>query len=892
MLNKNIFLFTFIFSFASFFGQLEKGDSYYANGEYANAITAFKKVRKSESAAKKDRLEALIKLGNSYKKINDYANAEEAYREASTIKAKAPAGVDYVYNYAQVLKANGKYAEAIEQYNNYLKTAPNDANAKRSLVFVQALKDNVKKPVEYTVKTVSNINTKYSEFSPVVMKDKLMFVAERTEFNFTEFRVNNYNGSPYLNMYKAELKDGKVGKEKELAKNFNNEFYNGPACLSADGNTLYFSQVNFKSGVTANQSYIFTATRNKDNWKDSKRINIGADEYSVAHPCISPDNSVLYFTSNMPGGFGGKDLYMTRRSGITWTKPVNLGPEINTSGDEMFPTMRKDGILFFSSTGHPGYGGLDIFTAQKVGNNWTVIRNEGMELNSNADDFGVTFLNDSVGYFASGRKGGSGSDDIYMYTFRSKAMTISGKVLLTDNLSDPAKNIYIRLKDASGNVIDSIRTDENGFFEFKNLNSDLVYLATLDESDPSLAGKARFYLANKDVVHRVTTQVGKDRFVFKNLPIDASSLPDLFTDDNLTLAGNLLYVDNNTNKPIKNSRLKLVNDFGDVLEYVTTNEFGAFVFRKIPSDQNYMISIEESDIDLPLGTRVLLTNKNGKELKSFLVGKDKFNFRIINADKSLLKEMEVDDAELLMGLNGYMYDQDKKPIANTKIKVKEEGSNKVFDWTTDAMGKFNFKNLDADKNYLFETEEGDPALSGARRIFIANAAGKLIRMLDIVNGKFTFKIIDADKAQMGSFEVDDPWLQALDMKGKKNGAPLTIVESILYASGDFKPDAAGQSILDKVSSVLTSNPELSIEIISHTDSRSSDSFNLTLSKKRAQTAVDYIAGKGIDSKRLKAIGLGETKLLNRCSNGVNCSEDEHKINRRTEFKITETAKPL
>jgi outer membrane protein OmpA-like peptidoglycan-associated protein len=303
-----------------------------------------------------------------------------------------------------------------------------------------------------------------------------------------------------------------------------------------------------------------------------------------------------------------------------------------------------------------------------------------------------------------------------------------------------------------------------------------------------------------------------------------------------------------------------------------------------------MISIEESDINLPMGTKVLLTNKNGKELKSFIVGKDKFNFRIINAEKALMKEMEVEDAELLMSMDGFMYDQDKKPIANKKIKIKEENSDKVFDWTTDENGKFKFKNLSANKSYLFESDESDPTLGGARKIYIANKDGKVFRMLDIVNGKFSYKIIEADKYEMGSFEVDDPWLQALDMKDKKGGAPLTIVESILYASGDFKPDAAGQTILDKVSSVLASNPNLAIQIISHTDSRSSDAFNLTLSKKRAQTAVDYIAGKGIEAKRLTAIGLGETKLLNRCSNGVNCSDDEHKVNRRTEFKITEMPK--
>ncbi len=884
--NKIIFFLTFYS--VSLFAQLEKGDKYYNNGEYFKAIPCFAKAARTD--AKKDKLEALIKLGNSYMKVNEYAKAENAYREATTIKAKAPAGVTYVYNYAQVLRVNSKYPEAIEQYNNYLKTNPNDAHAKDAAKFVSEIKYYMSKPQEYKIKPVPAINTALSEFAPTVNGDQLIFAAEREVFNFTDFTVNNYNGAPYIHLYASNLDGSEVKKENELEKNFNTELHNGPACVTSDGKTLYFTRVEYKSGQP-NQTRIYTATKGKRGWEDIKVVNIGDEEFSVAQPCISPDNTTLYFTSNMPGGYGGKDIYMSRKSGITWTKPVNLGPDINTSGDEMFPSMRRDGVLFFSSTGLPGFGGLDIYSAQKVDNKWILTRNEGMDLNSRFDDFGMSFLSDTTGFFSSNREVGKGSDDIYFYTFRSKAMKISGNVLLTENVNNPAKNIMIRLKEAiSGNIIDSMRTDDKGFFEFKNLNSEMTYMGVLDENDPAFNGKARFYLAKDQTVHRVTGQIGRDRFVFKNLAIDANSLPDLFVDDNLTLGGNLLYVDNNTNKPLKNSRLKLVNDYGDVLEYVTTNEFGAFVFRKIPGDQNYLISVEESDINLPFGTKVLLTNKSGKELRSFIVGKDKFNFKLLSAEKNLLKDMEVEDAELLMAMDGFLFDQDKRPITNTKIKIKEENGSLVQEWVTDKDGRFRFRNLDADKSYLFETEEGDPALSAAKRVYIADGKGKIFRMLDIVNGRFSYKIIEADKHQMGSFEVDDPWLQALDLKNKKDGAPLTIVESILYASGDYKPDAAGQTILDKVSVLLSSNPGLNIQIISHTDSRSSDSFNMELSKKRAQTAVDYIAGKGIAKSRLAAIGKGETQLLNRCANGVTCSDDEHKVNRRTEFTITETIK--
>ncbi|MGZ4091041.1 MAG: OmpA family protein, partial [Bacteroidia bacterium] len=242
---------------------------------------------------------------------------------------------------------------------------------------------------------------------------------------------------------------------------------------------------------------------------------------------------------------------------------------------------------------------------------------------------------------------------------------------------------------------------------------------------------------------------------------------------------------------------------------------------------------------------------------------------------------------LVMDIYGYMYDQNKKPISNAKIKIKEDGS--VFEpqvVSTSDKGKFNFKNLKGDKGYLFEADETDPSMKGVTRIYIADSRGMIYKVLDRNgSGKFVFKMLDADKAAMGEFVVDDPWLQVLEMKNKAK--ELTIIENIYYASGDYKLDEAGIQIMNKVIGILNSNPKLMIELSSHTDSKSSDEFNLTLSKKRAQFAVDYMTAKGINKKRLKAVGYGETRLLNKCVNGVECTDEEHKINRRTEFKISE-----
>lgn len=880
---KRLLIFLFSCSYLAAFPQLNKGNKYAEKGEYLKAIKSYKKATDEKGT----QTEAWIKLADCYKKLNDYQQAEEAYKNAVTSSAQVPAETHY--NYGQVLKINNKYNEAVNEYNKYVTLKPNDVNAAKALKFCREIKYYMSKPIEYEIKNLDGINTEKSEFSPLAFKNKLAFVAEKSSFDFVNYSVNDVNGEPYLNMYVSDVKDASAKKTKTFSKKINSEFHDGPASISADGTTLYFTRVNItnKKGIV-NTAKIFVASGHDRSWGKIKSFDFNSNDYSVAHPSIDASNNLLFFCSDMPGGIGGKDIWVCKRNANGWDKPVNLGPDINTPGDEMFPSIRKDGVLFFSSNGLPGYGGLDVYSAKNIDGRWLLIRNEGLNINSSFDDFGVTFVNDSTGYFSSNRSGGKGKDDIYWYKFTNKYITIDGTVLLTENSKDAAKNVKVVLTNEQGEAIDSTFTNKEGYFQFKNLDAEKKYMAVIDSDDPQFEGKAHYFLADKNkIIQRVTNKVGSDKFVFKNLPVDPNALPDLYSNDDLTLAGNLLYGEN-PSKPIKNTKIKIVNQAGDVLEETTTNEFGAFAFRNIPSDQNYIVSIEETDISLPENTKITLTNKSGKELKTFYTGTGKFNFKILASDKNLLTEMDVNDDNLVMDIFGYMYDQDKKPISKAIIRIKEEGSSvdrQIV--TTGENGKFNFKNLKSDKGYIFETDESDPSLNGVKRIYIADSKGRIYKVLDKNGtGKFAFKILDADKAAMGEFVVDDPWLEVLQMKNKIN-AELTIVENIYYAFGDYKLDAAGMKILDKVIGILNGNQKLIIELSSHTDSKSSDEFNLSLSKKRAQYAVDYIVSKGISKKRLRATGYGETRLLNKCVNGVECSDEEHKLNRRTEFKITE-----
>lgn len=865
--------------------QMKKADAFFSQNRLYKAIPLYLKASKKADTKQ----EAYVKLADCYRLLNEYDKAENAYSTALALSGTVDPKVRY--NYAGVLKSNAKYTEAIEQYNLYIKQNPGDVNAKKAQKFCAEIKYWLSRPVEYQVKGVETINTAASEFCPVYSQGKLIYVAERESFDFVEFTVNDYNGQPFINVLVSDINKLKAGKGKSISKKINSDAHDGPVAISSDGSFLCFTRtrLNASKGEAQTAGLYFAHGKNRS-WKNIESFDYNSKDYSVAHPAISYDGNWLFFASDMPGGYGGKDIWVCRKNGNKWEKPQNLGPDINTSGNEMFPNVKANGMLFFSSDGLPGYGGLDIYSAKSIDGKWILNRNEGLSLNSSYDDFGITFVDDSTGYFSSNRPGGKGKDDIYYYSFADKSLIISGTVLLTENSNDPAKGIDVTLKEDDGTTVNSVKTNEKGYFEFKNLDADKKYMAVIDNSDPQYAGKARYYLADGDkVIQRVSNKSGKDKFAFRNLPFDPKGLPEMYTNDDLTLAGNLLFGEN-PSKPLKNTKLKLVNDFGDVIEETTTNEFGAFTFRNIPGDQNYLISMEDGSVSFPERTKITLTNKSGKELKTFYTDGGKMSFRIISSDKAILSEMKADDDNLVMDIFGYVYDENKKPIANAKLKLIDE-TNPQFsnEIVTTSTGKFNFRNLRADKMYIFETDESDPVLSGLKKIFIADSKGRIYKVISKDGtGKFTFKIIEADKALMGEFVVDDPWLAVLDLKNKKEKEALTIVENIYYDFGDFKYDAAGQKVLDKVISVLQSNPKLMIELSSHTDSRSSDQFNMALSKKRAQFAVNYMISKGIGKDRLIAVGYGETRLLNKCANNIECSEDEHKLNRRTEFKITES----
>lgn len=870
------------------FAQLKRANKYYDNYDYAKAIPLYKKAVKKNASA-----EALEKLANSYRLTKDYRNAELVYAEL--MKQDNFSAIDHFY-YGTVLKSNNKPDEAKAQFRIYLDAAPADKLAEVSLRSCDDIKAWMTKTQQFEVAPVPGINSIHGDFSPVFYKNSLVFTSERTK-DLVNNNKYDWSKQPYLNVYYAEYTTGSDGKPvfSKKAKTFpsaiNTNYHDGPVCFNAAQNTMYITRVNYvenkKDKSFVNRPGIYISTLSGRSWSKAKPFRYNNSSYSVAHPSLSADGQWLFFASDMPGGQGGMDIYACKKNGDDWDAPKNLGPQVNTAGDEVFPYIRKDGTLYFSSDGHGGFGGLDIYSTTMNDAEFRDVKNLGAPLNAATDDFGIVFSDDiNKGYFSSDRPGGTGSDDIYSFTALNRFATVAGKILLSKNLSDPVKNAEVMLLDESGKIIKVQSTDNTGFFKFDHLDPDGKYMVKLDETDTQLANRKKYYLADESgKIIRVTVINDKGgKFVFQNLPADPNALPQMEGDDDLTIAGNLLYGEN-PSMPLAGTKVNLVNDKGEVVQSVTTNAFGAFVFTSLPNDQNFLVKVDEEDTKLAAGTKIIITNKSGREMQTTRSGNGGFRFSFLASDKNALQLMSVEDSELRFDLDGKLVADNKAPMANTVLHIVNEKGEVLQSVTTDASGSFRFTNLPADNTTLFTLDETDTKLKQFNKLYLTDSKGNIIKEFTRVNGRFKFSILPSEQNRIGVVYVDDPWLQVLQLKNEAKKDSLTIIENIYYNYGEYKILPEAEKTLDKVINIMKNDPQLVIELSSHTDSRSSAEYNMKLSQQRAKTAVDYIVAHGIGKDRISGRGYGESRLINRCADGVECSEEEHAKNRRTEFKI-------
>ncbi len=494
------------------------GDKAYENLAYAKAIVNYE--RAAENAVPDSSYAR--KLAKSYLNVRDFQQAEVWYARAV---AKPDARPIDCYDYAQVLRANGKYGEADQWLRTYeLKNASDSRGKRQADASTYASRLSERAIPGCVVKDLAS-NTAQADLGVAYYGTKAVFASSRTP-DVAEFRRHTWNGQPFLDLYSAPVNaDGDFGRATPISA-LNTKYHESNACFSADTGTVWFTRNNFSQGKKGKNGEgvvnlkIYSRTRQLGEWANEQPFPFNSDTYSVGHPCLSADGNTMYFTSDRPGGIGGTDIWRTVKTGTTWGTPVCLGSEVNTEGDEMFPFIGQDGTFAFASDGHAGLGGLDIMIGKmRVDGTLMGVKNPGAPLNSGHDDFALVLDGSSMkGYFTSDRPGGKGGDDIYSVDLEH---TITGgkrvEGVISHRIKDePIVGSRVELRNRNGTVVAHTITGPGGSFSFE-----------LFEEDPYTIQAS---YADYTSVHVTFDAPGTDTVIVRNLDMGILSLMGAITD--------------------------------------------------------------------------------------------------------------------------------------------------------------------------------------------------------------------------------------------------------------------------------------------------------------------------------------------------------------------------
>jgi peptidoglycan-associated lipoprotein len=477
-MKRSIFLIIIIIiaAFSEISAQKRKTERAYETynaGEYYQAIDQFKDAySKTNKSDKNARTELVFMIAECYRHINDPKNAETWYKLAVKSSFSKP---DAQYWLAESMKKNGKYQQAIDEFRKYKQVAPSDARADQQIRACELALDWTRNPEAYKVEDIKDINSKESDFSPAYGRDDfslIYFTSSRDDAAGS--KTHGATGQSYTDIFESRIDKKAKWSTPVPVEMINSEFEDGTPTFTSDFREMYFTRC--EAGKRERKGCIIMhSTKSGDTWSEPKNSGILPDSLVAAHPALSPDGTTLYFVSDIPGGSGKKDIWMTtRKAGSdSWTKPVNPGPDINTPGDELFPYVRNDGTLYFASDGLIGMGGLDIFKATPQPDGSWIVQNMKPPINSSSDDFGIAFENDNErGIFSSTRKG-KGDDDLYSFELPPLKFNVTG--LVKDEKTGSAiTGSLVQLIASDGSNLQT-ETGNSGDFKFA-LKADVDYI--------------------------------------------------------------------------------------------------------------------------------------------------------------------------------------------------------------------------------------------------------------------------------------------------------------------------------------------------------------------------------------------------------------------------------
>ena len=703
-------------------GYVREADRHYQQMSYARAVEGYRVA--AELGAVNEHVTR--RLADCYMRLGRSEEAELWYAQAVKYLNREPRDL---YGYAEALKSNGRYQEAEEWMDRYLQMVQTGAGARRSNIsgFARKFTQDLDR---FSIRQVST-NTPFSDFGAAWLgQGRVIFSSSRHESIGLQRRAA-INDQPFLDLYTADVEtDGGLSNALPLSA-LNTKYHEGPASANASGDVIWFTRNNFFKGRAQRSQNglsrlsLYKARIGGNDRGEVEQFLYNNSEVSIGHPSLSPSGRDLYFVSDMPGGFGGTDLYVCREQAGQWGEPENLGATVNTPYNESFPFIAANGTLYFASNGHAGLGGLDIFAADPGANGvFAAAVNVGAPVNGPKDDFAfIIDASNKKGYFSSNRPGGAGDDDIYAFTMLAplEQRFLCTGVVIDDEYETPVIEAQVELRDLKGQVLASTLTDVRGEYSF-SVEKDREYklVARL---------KGRF----DGEQHLSTENIEKQQIVARDI--------HLVPDAGIWLRGALQFKDRIGF--VSGATVSVVNLSSFFSESMITGDGGDISFR-LQSNEEFEVLIERAGFysqSVPIST---IGMKQG-----------------------------------LIDLN------EARDLAMEPIEIGKAVPFKYIRWAS-------------------------------------------------------------------------------------QGAQL---------------DPQARTELDALVERLTVNPGLVIEVAVHSDARGDAAELLKLTQKRADAIVDHLKAKGIPKDRLVAKGYGNTRPLNHCVPGVQCSEEEYAVNRRNEYKV-------
>ncbi len=844
LLTSLLFLFLGMGNSIAQSGKLKSANHRMEILDYQGAIMEYNKI-----LAKDDSAEATFNLAECYYKVKDTDNAEYWYGQAVRLPE---AEAKHYLRYGQMLMRNGKCDMAKEWFEKFVEAAPDDKRGRHLLRACDYKTELENKNAGIYEVDHMPFNSGLDDFSPMFYGDGIVFASETHQQGPTK-RLHCWTGNPFLDlMYvKGEETDSteclggfEEAEPEKFSNSLNTKFHDAAVSFGEEDKTIFFTRNNLLNGKARKDDEgiirlkIYSAEGSGEgentSFSNLESLPFNSDEYSVAHPALSKDGKFLYFSSDMPGGFGGMDLYVSEQEDGRWGPPINLGDKVNTEGHEVFPYFAHDNNLYFSSDGQVGLGGLDIYQMQKKEefNEWGEIINLGAPINTTDDDFGFIINEErTCGCFSSDREGGFGDDDIYCYKRNAATLEI---LVYDEKTLEPIEGAEV-VSDCTGNTY---YTDAEGkAFVEQKLNQCCNFAATKETYEDNTK-------------EGCTTDVERGGTKVVEIPLKKPI--------NCVVSGTV----RSSGTPIEGASVTIKGDCVEGGSQIKLTDSNGFYSMELLDGCSYTVSASSPGL-LSGGTQSFDTKDpaNCSHIKDF------------NLAPTIVPSQPGDP--------GYVYTDNRTGTTTTTTTTPYTSTT----GTTTTSGNITFDPTP----YNSTTTTGSTTYNTGGTTYSNNTYS------DIRTGSWTGNDIIREAAgndplvccsvyegltgSFGTLEVSPSVAYA------QPGQPLPYLLHIYY---DFdqsyiRDDATPE--LNKLLGLLNENPNIVVEIGSHTDSRGSNKYNDRLSQRRSEAVVRWIKEQGIPANRVTAQGYGETMNVNNCVNNVPCSEQEHQLNRRTEFRI-------